>query len=82
MTEHLEQESGLALPEPVTVGAGVGESGHHPVAEPGDQRVPNVGCDGVAVLVAGEVGLVDQPAQGVGDLGRPCRVGVDLPRTG
>jgi hypothetical protein len=30
------------------------------------------------VLVAGEVGLVDQATQRVGDLGGPYRVGVDL----
>jgi hypothetical protein len=38
--------------------------------------------DGVVSGVAGEVGLVDQVAQGVGDLGGPVRVGVGLSGAG
>jgi hypothetical protein len=48
------------------------------VAEPADQLVADTGADGVVALGAGLVGLVDQVAQRVGDLGGPHGVGVGL----
>ena len=57
---------------------GVGQSDQHPVAEPGDQRVADVGGDRWVAGLAGEVRVVDQLAQRPGDLAGPDRVGVDL----
>ena len=57
---------------------GVGQSGPYAVEEPADQRVADLGGDLVVAGVAGEVGVVDQPAQRAGDLARPVLVGVDL----
>ena len=59
---------------------GVGQPGPHAVTEPVQQRVPHLVGDRGGAVVTGEVGLVDQPAQGVGDLGGPDRVGIDLGR--
>jgi integrase len=44
----------------------------------GDQRVLDIGRDRIESLVTGQVGLADQLAQRLGDLGRPARVRVDL----
>jgi len=60
------------------VGGGGRQSDQHAVAIPGDQLVLGSCRDRLEPLVAGEVGLVDQAAQRLGDLGRPVRVGVDL----
>ncbi|MCA1674832.1 MAG: hypothetical protein LC799_22445, partial [Actinobacteria bacterium] len=59
-------------------GGGGREPDAHAVAEPGDQLVLDRGRDRVEALLAGEVGLVDQFAQRVGDLGWPVFLGVDL----
>jgi hypothetical protein len=62
-------------------GAGRGggrQSDQHRVAELGEWGVADVVGNRVVALFAGEVGLVDQPAQRVGDLDGPHRVGVDL----
>jgi len=78
VTQDLEQAPGLAFPGAGAVGAGVGQPDQHPVAEPVDQPGADVVGVRVEAGVAGEVGFVDQPAQRVGDLGRPGGVGVDL----
>ena len=57
---------------------GVGQPDQHADVGPGDQLVADLGGDRGQALVAGEVGVVNQPAQRVGDLDRPHRVGVDL----
>ena len=78
VAQHLQYQSGLA---PARAGAcveGVGEPDQHAVAEPADQLVASDGVDLVPVGAAGEVGLVDQLAQRVGDLDGPDGVGVDL----
>jgi hypothetical protein len=46
----------------------------------GPQRVADRGVDAVAAGLAGQVGVVDQRAQRVGDLGRPHRAGIHLGR--
>jgi hypothetical protein len=78
VAQHLEQESGFALSGAGAVGGGVGQSDAHPVPEPVDQRVADGVVEWVATLVAGQVGLVDQLAQRIGELGRPGCAGVDL----
>ncbi|MGH3565350.1 MAG: hypothetical protein ACRDRH_04845 [Pseudonocardia sp.] len=67
---------------PGAVGGGVGQPDEHAVTELGEQLVAGVGGDRGQGLCAGEVGLVDQPAQRVGDLDGPDRVGVDRGATG
>ena len=47
-----------------------------------DQLGADVGIDLLLAAGSGEVRVVDQGAQGVGDLGGPHGVGVDLARTG
>jgi hypothetical protein len=60
------------------VAAGVGQSDQHAVAEPVEQRGGDIVGDRVAAVVTGLVRFVDQPAQRLGDLDRPHRVGVDV----
>jgi hypothetical protein len=60
---------------------GLGQPDKHTVFELFDERVGDggvTGVDGGVAGVTGKVGLVDQPAQRPGDLGRPLGVGVDL----
>jgi hypothetical protein len=78
VAQHLKQEPGLAFTWTRAVRCGVGQPDEHAGAEPCDQLVADGTVDCVKVLVAGQVGVVDQLAQRLGDLGRPVRVGVDL----
>lgn len=50
----------------------------HPVGELLDQLVAVGVVEGAAACVAGQVSLVDQAAQRVGDLGGPVRLGIGL----
>jgi hypothetical protein len=75
VAQDFQQEPGLALTGAVAVAGGVGEPDHHTVLESLDQRVGHGAFNRVAALVTGEVGLMDQPAQRLGDLDRPVCVG-------
>ena len=78
VAQYLEQEAGFAFSGAGAVGGGVGQPDAYPVPEPVDQRGADGVIECVATLVAGQVGLVDQLAQRLGDLGRPGCVGIDL----
>ena len=80
VAQHLQHQAGLAFTGAVAVAGGVGQPDLHTVGEFLDQRVADRGVDAVTAGLTGQVGVVDQPAQRVGDLGRPHRVGVHLGR--
>jgi hypothetical protein len=82
VAQDFQEQAGLAFTGTVAVAGAVGQPDLHPVLERLDQRVADGGLDGALPGVAGAVGLVDQAAQRVGDLGRPVRVGVGLGRAG
>ena len=82
VAEGFQQGAGLGFAGPVAVAGGVGQPGQHAVPQGLEEFGAQVGVDLVGADVAGEVRLVDQPAQGVGDLAGPHGVGVGLAGAG
>jgi hypothetical protein len=77
--EHFQQQSGLALAGADAGLVGVAQADQHTLTEQVDQLVPGSRVDAGLAGGSGEVGLVDQAAQRIRDLGGPDRVGVHLP---
>jgi hypothetical protein len=74
VAQHLQQQPDLAFAGASAAVGGVGQPDGHALAEPGDLPVADGGVELGAAGGAGPVGLADQLAQPVGDLGRPDRV--------
>jgi hypothetical protein len=82
VAEDFQQQPGLALTGAVAVAGGGRQSDQHTIPELFDQLVLGVVLDRLLAPLASEVGLMDQPAQRLGDLGWPVRLGIGLSGTG
>jgi hypothetical protein len=80
--QGFQQQPGFAFAGLGTAVAGGLQPDQHTVTEPLEQVVFDRGVDHVVAGVAGQVRLVDQTPQRVGDLGGPVLVGIHLAGTG